>query len=196
MFIAQPSVRSRAAFACCFLLIAAACSGDRKPAAPAPGAPAPNLGLVPLPALPEDTAAGLLKQFELSIPKLQQWAKAQKALNEVTDKNPRLLPDLTARTAPKTLDQMVAIVDGEPKLRAALKKTGVTAREYLLTMIATQQAMQGYQRVVEGKPLPNDLPPATAANIVFVQKNMPAIQQVLASVANSPGASAPGGRKE
>jgi hypothetical protein len=206
VFFAQASVRSREAIACCFVLASVGCSGDRKAAAPPaaaasvdshaviPGltpapapssgatAPAPNLGLVPLPDMPPDTAAGLLKQFELTLPKLEKWAKAQSALNVLTKQNPQMLPRLQAQAAPKTLDQMIAMIGSEPKIRAALKQNGSTPRDYVLTMIAMQQAMQGYARVAEGKPLPNDLPPATAANIVFVQKNMPAIQQVLATI--------------
>lgn len=206
MVFAHTSVRSRAAIACCFVLASVGCSGDRKAAAPpaaassaaadshavVPGltpapssgaaASAPNLGLVPLPDMPPDTAAGLLKQFELTLPKLEKWAKAQSALNVLTKQNPQMLPHLQAQAAPKTLDQMIAMIGSEPKIRAALKQNGSTPRDYVLTMIAMQQAMQGYARVAEGKPLPNDLPPATAANIVFVQKNMPAIQQVLATI--------------
>jgi hypothetical protein len=199
VFIVSIPARSRAAFVLAFL-IAAACSGDRKPAAPPaappaatpaaapaaePGtaAPAPSLGLVPLPPLPEDTALALLNEYRLSLAKLQQWSTAQMELNQVTKKYPDMLPKMQARPKPKTLDEMIAMIGNEPRIRSALAKSGTNARDYVLTMTAMRNAMEGYGRMSQGNPLPPNLPPAVAENIVFVQKNLPAIQQILGSMA-------------
>jgi hypothetical protein len=91
----------------------------------------------------------------------------------------------------KTMDQLVAKFGAEPLLRTALKETGTSAREYLLTMMSMQSAWQGYMRSAAGTPLPNDLPPALVENIAFLRANMPMVQHILGTIKNNPPSKLP-----
>jgi hypothetical protein len=172
-------------------LLAVACARERPRAAPgttaiatnpaaAPGAPVGPSPLELLP-LPPDTAAGQLKEYRLSMPLLERWGKAQAAVNALTKLHPNLLSGLRQESAPKTLDQLIALIGSQPDMKRVLKANGMTAHDYVLTIIAIQQAKQGYQQVTAGKPLPADLPPAIMANITFVQRNIAAVDRAIGS---------------
>jgi hypothetical protein len=152
-------------------------------AAPTAASSAVPLDLVPL---PPDTAGAELKQYRLSLPMLERWAKTQSALNAVTTAHPEVLLNLQRNAQIKTVDQMVAMFGKEPLLKQALSETQMSAHDYLLTMISMQTAWEGYARSAGGKPLPADLPPALVENIGFLRANMPAVQHILGTIKNNP----------
>lgn len=167
-------------------LSSAACKNDKAPAsappvppagpAPAPaGAPDP-VGLVPL---PEDKAAKEAVAYRLTIPDLQRWSRAQTAVDAAIADHPDAFASIK-QNPPRTLDEMIAVIGGQPVIAAALKRSGMTAHDYVLTMVAMNQAIEGYQRKAAGQQLPPNLPPALAANIALVEQNAPLIQQILA----------------
>ncbi len=169
-------------------LIAVACARDKQKSSPdvpvaaaaASGAASvPNPSPIDLVPLPPDIAAGELKDYRLSLDRLQRWGRAQKAMNALTTQHPEIVNSMTQQARPTTLDQEITMIGSEPHFRALFKDTGTNAHDYVITMVALQQAMQGFQRVAAGTPLPADLPPALAANITFVQQNLPAIQKLL-----------------
>lgn len=194
MVIARSRARRPALLALAILAAGGACSKEKAaPAASAPAA-APSaasaaassavpLDLVPL---PPDTAAAELKEYRLTIPKLEQWAKTTSALNAVTAAHPEVIVNMQRDTRIKTMDQLVAKFAAEPLLRPALKEANTSAREYLLTMMSMQSAWQGYMRSASGTPLPNDLPPALVENIAFLRTNMPMVQHILGTIKNNP----------
>lgn len=185
---------SRVSAAALTLIVAsvlAACTKD-KPAAPAtsapppaapsaaPGAPSSDpIGLVPL---PEDKAKTELDTYRITVVQIQQWGKAQSAINVVMKEHPDVEEQMK-RTPPHTLDAMITLLDSQPRIHGALKQSGMTAHDFVLTMIATNEAVQGYQRKLTTKSLPPGLPPALAANIGVVEQNLPAINQVFATIA-------------
>ena len=191
MFIVPPRARRVAALALGGVLFAGACAKDRpKSPADAPGvattpasgaaaAPATSASPIDLVPLPPDTAAGELKLYRLSMERLQRWGRAQNAMNALTVQHPEILDSMKLSDAPKSLDQMIALIGSEPRFRSIFKNAGMNAHDYVITMIAMQQAMQGFQRVAAGNPLPADLPPALVANVTFVQQNLRTIQQIL-----------------
>jgi hypothetical protein len=166
--IAVPSVASSPASA----------STSGTPTAPGAVAGPSPLELLPL---PPDTAAGQLKEYRLTMPLVQRWGKAQAAVNALTKEHPDLLKNLRQENAPKTLDQLIALIGNQPEMKRVLQANGMSAHDYVLTIIAIQQAMQGVQQVMAGKPLPTDLPPAIMANITFVQHNAAAVKRMIES---------------
>jgi hypothetical protein len=164
-------------------LIATACKAtktpDAAPAAPAAAAP-PAAPILPLGPVPDDSAAMMLKEFKLTMPALQQFAKAQSAFDKVTKADPAVLAALRQRSQNGTLDNVVAGVTEQPKLRSALAAAGSTPRTFIVTGMALTQSMEGLQMMAQGKPLPAGVSPATLENISFVQKNLPAIRALLA----------------
>lgn len=153
------------------------------PTAPAPAVPAPPaqdpIGLVPL---PEDKAKTALNDYRISLAQVQRWGRTQSTINTVMKEHPEIEEQMK-RTPPHTLDAMIALLDGQPRIHGALKQNGMTATDFVLTMIATNQAIEGYQRKLATKSLPPDLPPAVTANIAVVEQNSLAINQVFASIA-------------
>jgi hypothetical protein len=164
-------------------LIATACKAtktpDAAPAAPAAAAP-PAAPILPLGPVPDDSAAMMLKEFRLTMPALQQFAKAQSAFDKVTKADPAVLAALRQRSQNGTLDNVVAGLTEQPKLRSALAAAGSAPRTFIVTGMALTQSMEGLQMMAQGKPLPAGVSPATLENISFVQKNLPAIRALLA----------------
>lgn len=194
MVIARSRARHPALLALAILAAAGACSKEKAaPAASAPAtapssAPTAASSAVPLDLvpLPPDTAAGELKEYRLTLPIIEKWAKAQSALNAVTTAHPEVLLNLQRNSQIKTVDQMVAMFGKEPLLKKALDETHVSAHDYLLTMISMQEAFKGYTMSAGGTPLPADLPPALVENIAFLRANMPTVQHILGTVKNNP----------
>jgi hypothetical protein len=164
-------------------LIATACKAtktpDAAPAAPA-AAVAPVAPILPLGPVPDDSAAMMLKSFKLTMPALQQFAKAQLAFDKVTKADPAILATLRQRSQNGTLDNVVAGLTEQPKLRSALAAAGSSPRTFIVTGMALTQSMEGLQMMAQNKPLPAGLSPATLENISFVQKNLAAIRALLA----------------
>ena len=178
----------RAAGVLSVMLFGAACAREKAPAAPptaaatatpstAAAAPDP-IGLVPL---PEDKAAGELKRYQLSMAGLRAWGTAQGAVNVATAAHPEVLQSMKL-TPPRTLDEMIGMMNAQPVIRDALKRSNLSAHDYVLTMLAMNQAIEGFQRKNAGTSLPPDLPPALLQNIDLVGKNLPEIEQLLKSI--------------
>ena len=176
--------------ACFAILLAAgsalACYQDKPPAAKAAdqaGASASESGsakldLQPVPAT-HDTAIRELDQFRLTQQNFQQWTQAKHALDSLHTANPEVEARMKAGTPPKTVDAAGKSFDNEPHMRAALKPSGMTGKEFLLTTIALQQAMKGYQLKALGKLDQSKVPPAIMSNIDFVGTHM---QEIMGSM--------------
>jgi len=79
---------------------------------------------------------------------------------------------MKSETPPKTVEEAGKRFDDEPRMRAALKQSGMTGKEFLMTSIALQQAVKGYQLRALGKLDQSRVPPAILANISFVGAHM------------------------
>ena len=181
-------VASRAALAAILTIAVAACTKDRPanppaaapaaaPAAPPPPAPDP-VGLVPL---PEDKAKTALADYRISLPLIEQWGRTQRTINTVMKEHPEIEATMK-KTPPHTLDGMIALLDAQPRLHGAFKVNKTTATDFVLTMIATNEAVSNYQRKLTTKALPTDLSQAAAANVAVVEQNFAAINQVFVSI--------------
>lgn len=173
------------------LLAGLACSRthDAAPAArtaaPPPGDGGAIAGLTPM---APDTALAQLRQYRLSMDALQRWARAQRGLNDLTRRDSTVLRSLAQGGRPASIDQMIARFDHIPSIHDTLHGAGISAHDYVLTMIALQQGMQGYV-AKQTKQLRGPVTGALADNIAFVEQNIGTIQSMLAGM--QPGA-APG----
>jgi hypothetical protein len=168
---------------------ALACYQDKPPqpakeAQATAAAPSANgsaqLGLQPVPAT-HDTAIREIDQFQLTAQRLRQWTQAKHALDLLHTTNPEIEERMKAETPPKTVDEAGKRFDGEPGMHAALQQAGISGKDFLLTSIALQQAMKGYQMKAMGKLDQSKVPPAVMGNIDFVRAHMPEIMGSAAS---------------
>jgi hypothetical protein len=138
-----------------------------------------QLGLQPVPAT-HDTAIREIDKYQLTAQGLRQWTQAKHALDSLHTTNPEIEERMKAATPPKTVDEAGKRFEGEPQMRAALRQAGISGKDFLLTSIALQQAMKGYQLKALGKLDQSKVPPAVMGNINFVGAHMPEIMGSIA----------------
>lgn len=179
--------RSRVARIAPLLLVAAlACSRthDAPPAAahttttPPAGDGGAIAGLTPM---APDTALAQLREYRLSMDALQRWARAQRALNDLTRRDSTVLSSLAEGGRPTSMDQMIARFDHVPRIHDALHGAGMSAHDYVLTMVALQQGMQGYV-AKQTKQLRGPVTGALGDNIAFVEQNIGTIRSMLTTL--------------
>ena len=136
------------------------------------------VGLIPL---PEDKGATELREYRITLPMIQQWAKVQNGITAAMKGHPDALG--AHATPPATVDAMIARMDSLPAVHGALVRSKMSAHDYVLTMIALNQAVQLFQRRKANAPMPPGVTPAMLANADFVGQNLAAVQQVFGSLA-------------
>jgi hypothetical protein len=106
------------------LVAATTCGGDRDSAAGG------------------DTAAGEVTalNYEVTPERYQRWVAAQQALDAIPDlpPPPRIDP---MRFGQGDIERATAYLEGDPRARAALARAGISARDYVLTTVALDQAL-------------------------------------------------------
>jgi hypothetical protein len=174
--------RRLAAFALPFALVSAlACYQDKPPAAraaPPAGGDAASLGLRPVPAT-HDTALREVDSFALTPEVLQRWAAAQRNLNTLNARDPDVVTRMKAGGPPGTFTDMTKRLEGEPAVHHALDQAGISSHDYVLTMIALQQALQGFQVKQAGKLDSARVPPVIMGNIAFVESHLQDVMQAM-----------------
>jgi hypothetical protein len=198
-FLAEPPLQHSthnphtARLACFAILLTAgsalACYQDKPPATKADGQTSAStsesgsakLDLQPVPAT-HDTAIREIDEFRLTQQGFQQWAQAKHAIDSLHTTNPEIEVRMKAATPPKSVDEAGKRFDGEPSMRAALAQSGLSGKDFLLTSIALQQAMKGYQLKALGKLDQSKVPPAIMANIDFVGSHMAQIMSSMSGV--------------
>jgi hypothetical protein len=108
------------------LLVAGACGGGDEQGGAAAGA--------------ADSAAVVALDYEVTPERYQRWVAAQRALDAIPGMpappriDPLRLDDAQVRRA-------VEYLEGDPRARAALARAGISARDYVLTTVALDQAL-------------------------------------------------------
>jgi len=153
-------------------------SAQTKSASPSADSGA-QLGLQPVPAT-HDTAVREIDEFQLTDQRLQQWTVAKHALDSLHTTHPEVEAHMRAGPRPTTVDEAGKRFDGEPAMHEALKRAGMSGKDFLLTSIALQQAMKGFQLKAMGKLDASKVPPVVLGNIIFVSTHMP---QLMGSMA-------------
>lgn len=160
---------------------ALACYSDKPGAAPANVAQTPatsGLGLQPLPAT-HDTALREVDNFALNSDRIARWSAAKQKLDSITQANPDIVKRLRAEAPPSGIGEMGKRIEEEPKLGSALKGAHIDGHTYMLTTIALQQAIHGYQLKQTGKLAALKVPPVIMQNIDFVSGHMPEIMTAM-----------------
>lgn len=137
-----------------------------------------SLGLQPVPAT-HDTAIREIDQFPLTSDGLRRLATAKRSVSALYVRDPGVDARMRGTTAPKNLDEMVERINAEPGMRDALKQAGLSPRDYMVSMVALQQAVKGYQLKMERKLDASRVPPVVMTNINFVGAHMPEIMQTM-----------------
>ncbi len=158
-----------------------ACYSDKPGTLPAKSAQAPGasgLGLQPVPAT-HDTALREVDNFALNQEVIDRWAVAKKGMDSTTVANPDIVKRLRAEGPPSGIAEMGKRIDDEPKLAIAMKSAHIDGHTFMLTTIALQQAIHGYQLKQTGKLAKLQVPPVIMQNIEFVSGHMPQIMSAM-----------------
>ncbi len=179
----QSFASRRLATFCVLLSIgsALACYGDKPgttPRGPQTAEGAAGLGLQPLPAT-HDTALREVDNFALSPEVVQRWAVAKQSLDSITATDPDVVKRLKAQGPPSGIGEMGSRLEAEPKLGNALKQAHMDGHTYMLTTIALQQAIHGYQLKQTGKLNAMKVPPVVMANIEYISGHLPQLMQAM-----------------
>jgi hypothetical protein len=124
-----------------------------------------------------------LRQYRLTMPKIRQMAAAMLAFAKEVEQDPALAKKLqdTEEPEPKTLSELVARIEKEPRLAAAIKNAGLTSREYSTVMLCYFPAMSAHGLKKQGaiKELPKDILPENLALIEANEAELTRINQEL-----------------
>lgn len=137
---------------------------------------ASGLGLQPLPAT-HDTALREVDNFALTPEVVQHWTVAKQSLDSITATDPEIVKRLRAGGVPNGIGEMGARLEAEPKLGNALRQAHTDGHTYMLTTIALQQAIHGYQLKQTGKLNAMKVPPVVMANIDYISGHLPQLMQ-------------------
>ena len=164
-------------------------SGARAASAATPSSDSgAQLGLQPVPAT-HDTAIREIDTFHLTSERLQKWTVAKHALDSLHTTHPEVEAHIRAGGRPKNVDEAGKRFDNEPAMHVALQHAGTNGKDFLLTSIALQQAMKGFQLKAMGKLDASKVPPVVLENISFVGSH---IKELMTSInAGTPGRQMP-----
>jgi len=139
---------------------------------------ASGLGLQPLPAT-HDTALREVDNFALTPDVIQRWSVAKQSLDSITAANPDIVKRLKAQGVPSGIGEMGRRIEADPSLGGVLKRAHIDGHTYMLTTIALQQAIHGYQLKQTGKLSTLKVPPVIMSNIDYVSAHLPQIMQAM-----------------
>ncbi|MBK5187864.1 MAG: hypothetical protein JJD97_06430 [Gemmatimonadaceae bacterium] len=177
----QSAVRRLASFCVAFAIAGALACYQDKPATPANASATGSnagavLGLQPVPAS-HDSAIREIDSFPLTQEGVVRWSAAKQSLDAITKANPEIVKRLRGETPPKSIGEMGSRLESDPQLGSALKQAHIDGHTYMLTSVALQQAMHGFQLKQMGKLDAQKVPPVVMANIDFVATHLPLLMQ-------------------
>lgn len=137
-----------------------------------------SLGLQPVPAT-HDTAIREVDNFQLTPEVLHRWAVVKHAMDSLHLVDPDVEKRIKGTTPATSLSDAAARFDAEPATHKALVQSGMSSHDFLLSSVALQQAMRGFQLKQTGKLDQSRVPPVVLANINFVASHMPEMMQIM-----------------
>jgi hypothetical protein len=126
-----------------------------------------------------DSTSREIEAFQLTTDGLKRLAAAKRNVSALYARDSGVDARMRGGVAPKNLDEMTERINSEPGMRSALEQAGLSARDYMLTMVALEGAVKGYQLKVSGRLDSSRVPPPVMANINFVGAHMPEVMQVV-----------------
>ena len=115
-----------------------------------------------------------LKGYTLTMPKVEAWAKA--GVESARALRARKTPPPDPEREAKTIDEMAAQFDAVPEMRRAIRKAGLSTKEYALLGMVIMQ-VQMFDAIAGADPtakLPYNMNPA---NLAFARANKAALAQ-------------------
>jgi hypothetical protein len=193
------AARAAMAWALACLLLSASGAAAQTKAAVDPDAEAVRAYRLTMPKVKQmaDITAAFAKAMEgdatmVSRKKLDREIEALEAKDSLTDPQQKQLDALREQReaqdakddeepTPKSLAEMAARIDKEPRLAAAIKAGGMSSREFATITLAFYQAMFAHmvQKAGATKELPKEI---SAENVAFVRDNESALQQIFAKL--------------
>ena len=134
--------------------------------------PAASLG-AQSPSLSADVRE--VRDYKLTIAKVDQFTTAAAALKELATANPATRIEINSGQK-QTIDEVVAKLDANPKVKAAIANAKLSTREFVLVQAALLGAMMANAAQQSVGHIPDV---ASPENIDFVKTNMMAIQEKL-----------------
>lgn len=126
-----------------------------------------------------DSTSREITAFQLTTDALQRLTAAKRNVSALYARDAGVESRMRGSTAPKNLDEMAERINSEPEMRSALEQAGLSAHDYMISMIALQGAVKGYQLKALGKLDTSKVPPPVMANINFVGAHIPAVMQTM-----------------
>jgi len=170
------------------LALAACRPADPPPApppTPAPEAVAPDPSAVPeapAPAAPEVVAE--VRQHPLTVAEVERYARAAEAVHRAGDADPdarRIEQEFEDRLArAQSLEEVEALLDGNPRVRQALQDAGISSRDYALTGTALLGAYTYVLARDEGHPDAARPDYVTDAHVRFIEQNRAEVDRIVA----------------
>lgn len=125
-----------------------------------------------------------VRGYQLTMPKVDAWARA--SIEATRALKSRTTPPPEPEREAKTIDEMAAQFDAIPEMRRAIRKAGMSTKEYALLGMVMMQA-QMYQAVQAENPraeVPYNMNPA---NVAFMKANKAAVEKRVKEVAAASG---------
>jgi hypothetical protein len=120
-----------------------------------------------------------LAAFHLSMEKLRTAAQAGKALEKLSENDPSLksATQFSRQRGLLSIDDSVSRIDDHPQARTAIGRTGLSIRDYVLTMYCFEQSTQAlFFKGHAGEV--HDLPGASRENVLFVKDHLKEINRL------------------
>jgi hypothetical protein len=117
-----------------------------------------------------------IKNYKLSMDKIKSCDVAVHKLLAAGKADPELKTAFKSTTTKKTLNEMVAAVESNPKLMALVKSSGISARDFCLVPMGVMAAGGAYMIQTQYKKDGSSL--ATAENIAFYAANKDEIEKI------------------
>lgn len=118
--------------------------------------------------------------------KVDKFAAASQSLMALSKSNPAMKADMQSGTGAKTMDEGAKLMESKyPEAAAAIRKSGMTVREYFLTSITLMTTAMVAGMKKQGQKL--DQLPSTVSqeNLSFVEQNYPKIEKLLSGLNRS-----------
>ncbi len=135
----------------------------------------------------DDQLSTELQTYRLTMPRVEQFAQAVRNLQELTRTDPavRARMEELGGEEDQTPGELANAIERDPQLRAAIERTGLSVREYMLVSLAFTQAAMAHRFQQEG--LMQELPPGVPPeNVAFIRENEERLRPLMEGSGEAP----------
>jgi hypothetical protein len=136
------------------------------------------------PAHTEGEAFEEVREHSLTVPQVERYGRAAEAIHQLAIEEPelrRLEDELEARLRQaRSVEEVQQILDEHPRVQEALRRAGISSRDYVLTGTALLGAYEYVVMREQGVMDPHRPDYVTDEHIRFVEQNRPEVDAVVA----------------